>query len=47
MTCEHVQAIMGPEEHLYNHERRGFAPSEWMRACQAQADILNRQEHTS
>lgn len=47
MTCEHVQAIMGPEEHLYNHERRGFAPSEWMRACQAQADILNRKEHTS
>lgn len=47
MTCEHVQAIMGPEEHLYNHERNGFAPSEWMRACQAQADILNRQEHTS
>ena len=47
MTCEHVLAIMGPEEHLYNHERRGFAPSEWMRACQAQADILNRQEHTS
>lgn len=47
MTCEHVQAIMGPEEHLYNHERRGFAPSEWMRACQAQADILNRQEHAS
>lgn len=47
MTCEHVQAIMGPEEHLYNHERNGFAPSEWMRACQAQADILNRKEHTS
>lgn len=47
MTCEHVQAIMGPEEHLYNHERNGFAPSEWMRACQAQADILNRQEHAS
>lgn len=47
MTCEHVLAIMGPEEHLYNHERRGFAPSEWMRACQAQADILNRKEHTS
>lgn len=47
MTCEHVQAIMSPEEHLYNHERRGFAPSEWMRACQAQADILNRKEHTS
>lgn len=47
MTCEHVQAIMGPEEHLYNHERNGFAPSEWMRACQEQADILNRQEHAS
>ena len=47
MTCEHVLAIMGPEEHLYDHERRGFAPSEWMRACQAQADILNRKERPS
>lgn len=42
--CEHVVELMAPHEHEYDHERLGFAPSEWMLACQAAAGELNRQE---
>lgn len=43
--CEHVNAIMAPREADYSHERdNGFAPSEWMTACMAEAERLNQAE---
>lgn len=44
--CRHVMAIMAPHEADYDHTRSGFAPSDWMTACQAEADRLNREDHT-
>lgn len=44
--CRHVMALMAPHEADYDHTRSGFAPSDWMTACQAEADRLNREDHT-
>ncbi|MBW3081993.1 hypothetical protein [Bifidobacterium phasiani] len=45
-NCEHVQQAMKGRETQYSHERQGYAPSEWMTACQDYADKLNQTETT-
>ncbi|WP_026645568.1 helix-turn-helix domain-containing protein [Bifidobacterium sp. AGR2158] len=42
--CQHVQALMTPHEADYDHTRHGWGASDWMLACQAEADRLNREE---
>lgn len=42
--CRHVQTRMSQREADYSHERTGFAPSDWMTACAAEADRLNHAE---
>lgn len=46
-NCEHVQRLMKPHESEYDHQRQGYEPSEWMLACQQQANQLNNQQETS
>lgn len=43
-NCEHVRQAMKDRENQLSHERQGYAPSEWMTACQETADRLNQQE---
>ncbi|PAU67199.1 helix-turn-helix domain-containing protein [Bifidobacterium criceti] len=45
--CAHVKAIMKPHEAEYSHERHGWGASDWMTACQTEADRLNQTEGTS